>query len=250
VDGRVGFTGGMNIRQRHFRESKDGISDIHFQVQGPIVLALQEVFLEDWFFATGESIPWLAVPHELFAGNQICRVISGGPNEDFEKIHWILLGALAWAKKKVRIMTPYFVPDRVIIAALNTAALRGVRVEVILPERNNLPFVSWASRALLWEMLEKDVRFFLQPPPFHHGKLFIVDDTYTLIGSSNWDSRSLRLNFELDLEIYGGDFAATMGGYFEGIKASSRELILEEIRRDAFWIRLRNASSRLFSPYL
>ena len=135
VDGRVGFMGGMNIRGRHWAKSADAkkaVTDVHFKVRGPIVLELQEVFLEDWYFATKESLPWLVHPHDLLPGDSVCRAVSGGPNEDFEKIHWMLLGALAWSRKKVQIMTPYFVPDRVLISALNTAALRGVSVEVIL----------------------------------------------------------------------------------------------------------------------
>lgn len=252
VDGRVGFTGGMNIRGRHLRDPLEGkpITDIHFKVEGPVVLELQEIFLEDWYFATRESLPWLAQPHDLMPGEMVSRAISGGPNEDFEKINWILLGALAWSKKRVCIMTPYFVPDRVLITALNTTALRGVSVEIILPAENNLPFVAWASQALLWEMLGTGVQFFYQPPPFCHGKLFVVDDAYSLIGSSNWDARSLRLNFEMDLEVYDSKFASGLSRYFDQVKALSRRISLGEIAGDSLAKRFRNSFFRLFSPYL
>lgn len=253
VDGRLGFTGGMNIRGRHWVKGSGvgaAIADIHFKVEGPVVLELQEVFLEDWYFATKESLPWLVHPHELLPGESVCRAISGGPNEDFEKINWMLLGALAWSKTKVKIMTPYFVPDLVLISALNTAALRGVTVEVILPEKNNLPFVAWANRALLGEMIANGVRFYYQPPPFSHSKLFVVDEAYALIGSSNWDARSLRLNFELDLEVYDPDFAKKMSDYFEDIRRGSREVTSSEIQGDALWLRFRDSFSKLFSPYL
>ena len=253
VDGRVGFTGGMNIRGRHWvkgRPEKAAIADLHFKIEGPVVLELQEVFLEDWYFATQESLSWLAHPHELLPGESVCRAVSGGPNEDFEKINWILLGALAWSKTRVQIMTPYFVPDPVMISALNTAALRGVSVEVILPEKNNLPFVAWANRALLEEMMENGVTFYFQPPPFSHSKLFVVDDAYALIGSSNWDARSLRLNFELDLEVYDPNFAKEMSVYFEGIRRLSKEIPLAEIKRDSLGVRFRDSFFKLFSPYL
>lgn len=253
VDGKVGFTGGMNIRGRHLVRLKDRqplISDIHFRLEGPVVLELQEIFLEDWNFATGRTLEWMGRLPKRLPGKSVCRVISGGPNEDFEKINWILLGALAWARKRIQIMTPYFVPDRVMISALNTAALRGVSVEVVLPQKNNLPFVAWANRALLWEMLQNGVKFYHQPPPFAHGKLFIADETYALIGSSNWDTRSLRLNFELDLEIYDPRFAGQLSRHFGRIRAKSKEITLRDVREDSVPIRFRNSFFKLFSPYL
>lgn len=253
VDGQVGFTGGMNIRDRHWATkpaTQGAVSDIHFKIEGPVVLEFQEVFLEDWYFATRESLPWLAHPHELLPGESVCRAISGGPNEDFEKINWILLGTLACAQKRIQIMTPYFVPDRVMIYAINTAALRGVEVEIILPEKSNLPFVAWAGRSLLWEMLQNGVRFYYQPPPFAHSKLFIADESYALIGSSNWDARSFRLNFELDVEVYDPSVAKSLSSHFDRIKAGSKKLTLEDVNRDPLGIRLRNSFFKLFSPYL
>ena len=253
VDGQTGFTGGMNIRRRHLIEAGGGkrpIADIHFKIEGPVVLELQEVFLEDWYFATQESLSWLAHPHNLLPGESVCRVISGGPNEDFEKINWLLLGALAWSKHRIQIMTPYFVPDRVMISALNTTALRGVSVEIILPEKSNLPFVAWASRALLWEMLQNGVKFYCQSEPFSHRKLFVADESYALIGSSNWDARSLRLNFELDLEIYDPVSAKSFSKYFDQVRAGSKEMTMEDVKKDSLPIRFRNSFFKLFSPYL
>lgn len=253
VDGQTGFTGGMNIRERHWtgRTAKGkAVADIHFKVEGPVVLELQEVFLEDWYFATRESLPWLAQPHSIPPGESACRAVSGGPNEDFEKISWILLGALSWAQRRVRIMTPYFVPDRVLIYALNTAALRGVEIEIILPEKNNLPFVAWAGRALLWEMLQNGVRFYYQPLPFSHAKLFIADETYALIGSSNWDARSFRLNFELDLEVYDPHVAQNLSALFDHVRSQSKPITLEDVQADPLPVRFRNSLFKLFSPYL
>ncbi len=253
VDGQTGFTGGMNIRERHWvgkTQKNKAVSDIHFKVEGPVVLELQEVFLEDWYFATRESLPWLVHPHPLLPGETACRAVSGGPNEDFEKINWILLGALSWARRRIRIMTPYFVPDRVMIYALNTAALRGIEIEIILPEKNNLPFVAWASRALLWEMLQNGVKFYYQPPPFSHAKLFIVDEAYALIGSSNWDPRSFRLNFELDLEVYDPTVAQKLSSLFDHARSRSKPITLKDVQGDPLAIRLRNSFFKLFSPYL
>ena len=187
VDGQRAFTGGMNIGGRHLAQrtaNRRRVSDLHFELTGPILQELTDVFLEDWYFSSGESI----VPNFSSGpatGNMPARVVSSGPNEDFEKLNWILLGALSAARQRVRIITPYFVPDRVIITALNTAALKGVLIEVILPQKNNLPFVDWAGRALLWEMLEKGVRFYEQAPPFAHTKLMVVDGFYSQIGRAH-----------------------------------------------------------------
>lgn len=136
------------------------------------------------------------------------------------------------------------------ISALNTTALRGVSVEIIIPEKSNLPFVAWASRALFWEMLQNGVKIFSQPEPFSHSKLFVADESYALIGSSNWDSRSLRLNFELDLEIYDPVSAKSLSEHFDQIRGRSKEITLEDVRKDSLPVRLRNSFSKLFSPYL
>ena len=134
------------------------------------------------------------------------RTITDGPNEDLDRLALILAGAVSSARERVRIMTPYFLPSRGLIGAMQSAALRGVAVDVILPLRNNLPFMDWATRNMLWELLERGIRVFYQPPPFAHSKLFVVDDQYGLIGSPNIDPRSLRLNFELAVEIYDRQF--------------------------------------------
>lgn len=253
IDNQVGFTGGMNIGDRHLTQKpplKSRVSDLHFELTGPVVKELRDVFLEDWYFSSGESIAPEPPLERGPLGPLAARVISSGPNEDFEKLNWILLEALSTARETVRVITPYFVPDRVIIAALNGAALRGVAVDIILPEKNNLPFVGWASRAMLWEMLQKGVRFHYQRPPFAHTKLMVVDGYYGLIGSSNWDSRSFRLNFELDVETYGDSFARDLTNYFDEILGRAAAVSLAEVQRDSLPARLRNSFCKLFSPYL
>ncbi|MCK4503865.1 MAG: PLDc N-terminal domain-containing protein, partial [Desulfuromonadales bacterium] len=154
VDNTCCFTGGMNIRDRHLMMDKSDpqrVVDIHFRFAGPICEQLRDAFMEDWHFATKEKREprdWLTPPN---VGTACCRGISAGPNEQHEKLNWILIGALACAKSHIRIMTPYFIPNRAQLAAINTAALRGVRVDVLLPQQNNLPYVAWASNALLFE---------------------------------------------------------------------------------------------------
>ncbi len=162
-----------------------------------------------------------------------------------------MLAALAEAQTSVQIVTPYFLPDNALVTALNLAALRGVRVDIILPAKNNLPFVHWASRSLWWQVLERGCRIWLTPPPFDHSKLMIVDGHWVLLGSANWDARSLRLNFELNVECYGRDFAREdETSHREKIHRRARSDFGRSGRADRLPVKLRDAIARLFSPYL
>jgi cardiolipin synthase len=252
VDGEIGFTGGMNIGDRHLLEG-DGrkhVSDFHFKVEGPVVGHLQEAFLEDWGFATGDPADPIAHPKPVASPGAICRGISAGPNEDFDKLAWLVVGALNSARHSVRIMTPYFIPDRSLLAAINAAALRGVKVTLILPEKNNLPPVAWATWGYLKEFLRYGTHVYEQPPPFAHGKLLLVDNQYALVGSANLDQRSLRLNFEFALEVYDGSFCADMAKHFDQIKSVSRRVTLARIENRPLMVRLRDGFFKLFSPFL
>jgi cardiolipin synthase len=253
VDGRTAFTGGMNLRQGNLLESYPHrpVRDLQFRVEGPVVTRLQEAFVNDWAFATGEILEgetWF--PELTEAGGVTARVISDGPDGDFDKLRWTLLAALAEAQSSIQIVTPYFLPDPALIAGLNLAALRGVRVDIILPAKNNLPFVHWASRALWWQVLERGCRVWLTPPPFDHSKLMIVDDHWVLLGSANWDTRSLRLNFELNVEGYGRDFALAMKKIIGQKLLGAHEVTLDEVDQRSIPAKLRDALARLFSPFL
>jgi cardiolipin synthase len=277
VDGKLAFTGGMNIRHGNIlgtrwgeaadepglanqksttaredaRPTRNAVQDLQFRVEGPVVTQLQESFVNDWAFCTREILKgseWL--PELSEGGEVIARVITDGPDGDFEKARWTLLAALAEAQTSVHIVTPYFLPDPALVSALNLAALRGVRVDIILPAQNNLPFVHWASRAMWWQVLERGCHLWLTPPPFDHSKLMIVDGHWVLFGSANWDARSLRLNFELNVECYGREFAQRMESVIEQKLRPAREVTLAETDGRMFAPRLRDAIARLFSPYL
>ncbi len=254
VDGVEAFTGGMNIRSRHLNASEpviNSIQDVHFSVKGPVVADLQGTFLGDWYFVTGEKLH-----HQCFfpviepQGNALVCCVADGPDREFRKIEQIIKGALSCAKNQVYIMTPYFIPDREMISSLVTAALRGVDIRVFLPDRNNLPFVDWASRALHWELLANGIRIFYQPPPFVHTKLLLVDKIWSFIGSANLDTRSLRLNFELNLSVFDSELSTTIHSHFDRAFAGGREITLQEVKAYPLIIKLRNNLARLFSPYL
>ena len=254
IDGRIGFTGGINISSRHFFTPWKKIApvkDIHFKVTGPVLEHMQAVFAEDWYASKGElldSDEFLTEPEG--GGEALVRAVSSGPDEDLEKIYQLILGALRSASDHVTIMTPYFIPDRALIQALCSAVLSGVRVEVLLPEKSDHPMVQGASMAYMPELIENGVRVLLIPPPFVHSKLMVVDGTWSLIGSANIDPRSFRLNFEFDLEIYSREFAARMLKYCEEISSEGTVLSVEALMARPLATRLFEGAVKVFSPYL
>ena len=254
VDSEIGFTGGMNIGGQNLVEDDRNdhkISDLHFQFHGPVVYEMEDVFLEDWYFCTREmpELPPPTAPAEP-AGTALCRGISDGPNEDYEVLTWILVGAIGVARERVQIMTPYFLPSDEILSALNAAVLRGVRVDVILPESNNVPVIAWAAQDRLQDVLEHGVRVYYQPDPFSHTKLLLMDDRYVLLGSANMDPRSLRLNFEFNVEVYDPALARQLSQRFDDTLARSREVTREELAKRGFFTKLRDSVAKLLSPYL
>lgn len=253
VDGRVAFTGGLNIREGCLLEAKPAhpVQDTHFRLEGPVVGSLVRTFALDWDFASDEQLNGTAwYPVLKAAGNCIARGVAGGPDEDFETIRRMILGALAQAQRRVRILSPYFLPDPTLITALNVTALRGVEVEILVPRESNLRFVHWAAAAQVGQLLQDGVRIFLTEPPFDHTKLMLVDGQWCFFGSANWDQRSLRLNFELNVECYDRALVSKLDGLVDGKILAGEELTLERVRSQPLPIKLRNGFARLFSPYL
>ena len=253
VDGTVGFTGGMNIRQGHVlnEPSRRHVQDMQFRLDGPVVGQLQEAFADDWFFCTRERLDgpdWF--PELRSTGPVLCRALVAGPDKNFEKLRWAIQGALACAQKRIQIVTPYFIPDQALISSLNVTAMRGVQIDIVIPSKNNLPYVDWASRAMWWQVLERGCRIWLSPPPFDHTKLLLVDEDWAMIGSANWDPRSLRLNFELNVECYGREFADEVARIIAKKMKIAQPVTLADMDRRSIPIRLRDGLARLLSPYL
>jgi cardiolipin synthase len=250
VDGVEAFTGGINVRDRYLDDAGDlRIVDAHFRLSGPVLAQIETVFLHDWQFATGDGT---AGPRHVPepSGPALCRAIADGPAAGFDRLTALLTGAIGSARQRVAIMTPYFVPPRELIAPLQAAALAGVDVAVILPERNNLPYVHRAARHLLWELLERGVRVYYQPAPFVHSKLFYVDDYYAQVGSANFDARSLRLNFEINVEVYDRDTVTELCRHFEAIRAGSAEISMADVDGRPLHTKAVDGLAWLFSPYL
>lgn len=253
VDGRIGFTGGMNIRAGHrsVDGAPHGIQDLHFRIAGPVVAQMQETFALDWGFCTGEVLSGPAWFPELEqVGPVFARGIPHGPDEDFEELRLVLLGAIACAQRSIVIVSPYFLPDDAILTALNVASLRGIDIDIVVPKQNNLKFVQWAMIPTLRLLLDTKVRVWQSAPPFDHSKIFIVDGVWSLVGSANWDARSLRLNFEFNVEGFDRQLAGALESLAREKIRHSMPLTAADIDSRHFLIRLRDGIARLASPYL
>jgi cardiolipin synthase A/B len=225
------------------------VQDLHFRVEGPVVSQLVEAFARDWDFAAAEDLDgdvWF--PEISHGRGPLARIIDSGPDEDLEKVEFAVLQAISCARASIAVMTPYFLPDERLVTALSLAAMRGVAVDLVVPERSNHVLVDSATRAHIAPLLSDGVRIWRSPLPFHHSKLMVVDREWCLIGSCNWDMRSFRLNFELCVELYDRDLAAALTAEIQ----RNRGQALTQATLDArpLLTRIRDAGARLMLPYL
>lgn len=255
VDGSIAFTGGMNIRAGFTKEigGDKTTMDTHFLVEGPVVLQLMSVFAHDWEFTTKENLAFKAWCSDHWDPPQPlapARCIRSGPDRNMVGTHNMLLGAFAIAQKHIRIQSPYFLPDQVLMGAINTAARRGITVDIVIPGQNNLRLVNYAMTAQLDQVIRSGCRVWRARGNFNHAKLITIDGAWSYVGSSNLDPRSLRLNFELDMEIYSRDTAAEIESLIDAEIQDADAVTLEGLAAIPFRKRLRNRVIWLASPYL
>lgn len=252
VDGATAFVGGMNIRAGFV--GPDGARDTHFRVSGPVVADILAVAAEDWHFETGEVLlgpEWrVRLDDSLPGSGTSIRAVVSGPDAHIETNHRLLLGAFSVAERSIRIVSPYFLPDTTFIAALNTAARRGVQVDVIVPAQNNLAIVARAMMGQYDQILREGCRVHLSSGTFDHSKLMVIDRQWCFIGSSNLDSRSLRLNFEIDLEVYDRVLAEQIEDRIDQRLAVAHQMTLERLKARSLPNRLLDRLFWLGSPYL
>lgn len=250
-DGKRAFIGGINISDANVlaTQPKHPVRDMHFEVTGPVVAQIAEAFASDWHFCAGERLggdAWF--PQLAETGTAAARVITSGPDQDVYKIEFAMLQAIGCAQRSIKILTPYFLPDERLMSALVLAAMTGVTVDLVIPEYSDHPWMDWAMRAHLGPLLRAGVRIWRAPLPFEHSKLFVVDDGWSLIGSANWDMRSLRLNFEINMEVCCPQFGALAAGAVE--RRQANPLTLGELAMRPSHVRLRDSAARLLLPYL
>ena len=253
VDGSIAFVGGMNVGAENSRRltPRGNIDDIHFRIEGPVVRPVMDAFARDWTFTTRESLDdpcWWPTLDSI--GPVFARGLRSGPDADIYKLENILGAALTLARDRIRIVTPYFLPDQRLQFAIAQACLRGVRVDILIPEHCNYIFMDWAMRAHLRFFKHVDANIYTTPLPFDHSKLVTLDGEWCLIGSSNWDARSFRLNFEFDLECCDRDLAQKLDEIIDAKIARGHRLTWDELMARPVLSRMRDAAARLLMPYL
>ena len=250
VDGRIGFTGGINITDdENERVKKDAFHDLHLRFEGQVVRWLQLAFLEDWNYATGTALRderfWPAAD----AGRILAHVLPAGPDSPWEAIHRVQVEAIHQADRRVWLVTPYFVPGEAARMALTSAALRGLDVRVIVPAHSDSIVVSAAARSYFDELLSAGVRVFEYEPRMLHTKAMLLDDDTCIVGSANFDHRSFRLNFELSVLLHDETLAGQLEKQVLEDLGHCREVRLDRAPA-RFPRRLGDACARLFSPLL
>lgn len=251
ADGKIGFMGGLNIGDENLvsRNPPSPVSDTHFMLEGPVVKQLAEAIAWDWSFATQETLEGdIYFKEHKSTGESVARIVTAGPDTDLEKIEYTMLQAATLARRQIRLMTPYFLPGSRLMAELGLAALRGVQVDVVIPLRSNHLPLDWACAANIAPLLDSGVRVWWVNPPFNHSKLMVVDRAWSFVGSSNLDIRSLRLNFEINLETYDVAMAETLDDFI--CRHRNRRLTHHDLDKRNKLIQIRDATARLFMPYL
>jgi cardiolipin synthase len=251
IDGKTAFFGGMNLSKNNclINDNKNAIIDITFKINGPAIQQMAEIFEEDWEFVTEKKFNSIAKSIKYTSSKGLAaRVIPDGPDKKNNIIELIALCAINAAIKKVLIITPYFLPERNILIALEMAAMRGVEVEIILPKIHN-SFISKASEANFLNLINCGVKIFRTFEPFDHSKIFVVDSEWVFVGSANWDVRSFKLNFESNIEIFSKSLAKKLEIIAKEKKEKAILVTAEYCKNISTLKKLRNNMYRLLTPY-
>jgi cardiolipin synthase len=250
VDGHAAYTGGLNVGDEYMGRSPEfGLwRDTHIRVRGPAVQAVQFAFIEDWYWATHRVPDLNWSPKRSDRGDKNILVIPSGPSDDLETCGLFFLHAIHSAKNRVWIASPYFVPDPKVVAALQIAALRGVDVRILLPEKADHVLVWLSSFSYYGETEPYGVRLFRYQPGFLHQKVMLVDDDIAAVGTANLDNRSFRLNFEITLMIVDKEFGVRVQDMFERDFANSRTVEQGELDAKPIWFKFGVRVARLLAP--
>lgn len=248
IDGRIGFTGGINITDEENERLRDNAyHDLHVRIEGEAVRWLQLAFIEDWAYASAHTPVETDLWPEAAVAGISAQVLPAGPDSPWEAIHRTMLAAIHGAQQRVWLATPYFVPGEAARMALTSAALRGVDVRLLVPARSDSLLVTAAARSYFDELQAAGARVF-EYPRMLHTKALLVDSEIAILGSSNFDNRSFRLNFELCVLFAD----AGVAGDLERVLAADLDAALEIAtpRLLGLWPRLCEATARLLSPLL
>ena len=254
VDGKVGFTGGINISDKYLHGDPElgHWRDTHLRIEGPAVSGLQFAFLTDWYFVKGE---YLIRKQDLFPGNRTkgdtyAQIIAGGPNNIFANIKQQYFAMITGAERYIYLATPYFIPGENILFALKTAALSGVEVRLILPYNSDSIILKWSVRAYLEELMEAGVEVFFYMDGFLHSKIIIADDLVASIGTANVDERSFEHNFEINALIYDPQICLQLKQQLQDDLINCQQLEPEVFRKRPARDKIRESLVRLLEPLI
>ena len=252
VDGEKAVFGGMNIAEGNLINThpKDPIQDVTFLVTGPVVQQIARVFEADWQFST--KCKFSSVVHSFPANTPekgAARIVPDGPDSNYGKIAFMFTGALACAQKSVHIVTPYFLPEEETLSALEVAAMRGIDIHILLPQKSNIFGMDRAMRANFKRLLKRNIKIYRTPPPFDHSKILLVDGQWAFIGSANWDVRSLKLNFECNMECIDEKLASQLATIISHKIKKSNLQSLSSLSHQPWYQRLLDNTFKLLTPY-
>ena len=250
VDGKTAYVGGLNVGDE-YRKGAAGLGhwrDTHLELTGPCVQCIQLVFLEDWYWTAHEipELDWKPQPSD--EGSQNILVLPTGPADDLESCGLFFLEAFNGARERLWIASPYFVPDQQIVSALQLAALRGVDVRLVLPEKADHLLVYLSSFSYLEEAEKAGVKIYRYQPGFLHHKVLLVDDELAAVGTANLDNRSFRLNFEITIVVADRRFAGEVHSMFRSDLERCRQTHPRDLTERRFWFRVAVRVSRLLAP--
>ncbi len=253
IDGRVAFMGSQNIGDEHrgLLHPRGPWKETHLRIEGPAAQQLQDIFVEDWYFAAREDLATRAyLQRQPPRGDSLVQIIPSGPDQEEAILSHIFFSAISLARKSIRISTPYFVPDQGLILALQNAAYRGVSVEVMVPSKTDSRLVLWAGRSFYQELLRAGVRICEYDDGMLHSKTVGIDERWSLVGSANMDVRSFLLNFEVTASIFDETIARELRSAFAKDLAKSRSIPLLTGSPSGIVPSLLEGAARLFSPLL
>jgi len=250
VDGKVAWVGGHNVGDEYLgRDPKFGHwRDTHVRIEGPAALGAQVSFAEDWYWATEKwlELEWTPVPSG--GGDIPILILPSGPADELETANLMFVDAINSASRRIWIASPYFVPDRPVVTALQLAGLRGVDVRILIPDQADHLSVYLAAFSYLDESASTGVAFYRYQDGFLHQKVMIIDDSVATVGTANFDNRSFRLNFEITAVVADRDFAFQVEEMFEADFARSRLMEPSEYGRRPWWFRFAVQLARLTAP--
>jgi cardiolipin synthase len=253
VDGQVGFMGGINIADRYLNGSDDfGIwRDTHMMVEGDAVNSLQTIFLIDWYFVKQKELADPKYfPSKQPAGEKIVQIATSGPDSDWASIMMGIFESIASARRYIYIATPYFMPSESVLLAIKTAALGGVDVRLLLPQKSDAIITLMSTRSYIKELLESGVRIYFYQKGFLHCKTFVSDDVLTSVGSANMDFRSFEQNFEVTAFVYDEEISLQAKQTFLDDLADSTEIDMDTWVLRPMWEKTKESVARLLSPLL